>query len=157
MNKLLKNAVTLILALLAVACQGDITTDKTIGGGISSLTISTPATRTYLGTKDSDTYPLYWSEGDRIVVNGVTSNEAVINPSNPSSASFTFDAVVNYPLSILYSATTSAGCACFPQEQTYEQNTIKSEYAPMYGYVAQSRDRVTLNHLATILRFSAYE
>lgn len=154
MNKLLKNAVALILALLAVACQGDITTDKTIGGGISSLTISTPATRTYLGTKDSDTYPLYWSEGDRIVVNGVTSNEAVINPSNPSSASFTFDAVVNYPLSILYSATTSAGCVCFPQEQTYEQNSIKSEYAPMYGYVAQSSDRVTLNHLAAILRFS---
>ena len=160
MNKLLKNTVALILALLAVACQGDITTDKTIGGGISSLTISTPATRTYLGTKDSDTYPLYWSEGDRIIVNGILSGEAVINPTNPSSASFTFDAIVNFPLSIIYSATTyeenaiPAGSVCFPQEQSYEVNTIKSEYAPMYGYVAQNSNRITLNHLAGILRFS---
>ena len=154
MTKLFNNSIAIIFALLAVGCQSDLTTDNTICSGVSTLTISTPATRTYLGTKDSDTYPLYWSEGDRIVVNGNISNEAVINPSNPSSASFTLDAVIDYPLSIIYSATTSAGSVCFPQEQTYEANTIKSEYAPMYGYVAESSNRITLNHLAGILRFS---
>ena len=88
MTKLFKNTVAIIFALLAVGCQSDLTTDNTICSGVSTLTISTPATRTYLGTKDSDTYPLYWSEGDRIVVNGNLSNEAVINPSNPSSDMF---------------------------------------------------------------------
>ena len=160
MTSLFKNAIIVILALLTVGCQNDLTTDKSIGEGVSSLTISTPTTRTYLGTKDSDTYPLYWSEGDRIIVNGILSGEAVINPTNPSSASFTFDAIVNFPLSIIYSATTyeenaiPAGSVCFPQEQNYEVNTIKSEYAPMYGYVAQNSNRITLNHLAGILRFS---
>ncbi|MBQ2027483.1 MAG: calcineurin-like phosphoesterase C-terminal domain-containing protein [Alistipes sp.] len=160
MTKLLKNTITVIIALLVVGCQNDLTTDNIIGGGISSLTISVPETRTHLGTKENDTYPLYWSEGDKIIVNGNLSNEATINPANPSSANFEFDAIVNYPLSIIYSATTfegntlPTGCVYFPQEQHYEPNTIKSECAPMYGFAAQISSRTTLNHLAGILRFS---
>ena len=71
---------TLLSALLFVACQTDYTADLGLNGdGTTTLTITTAKTRTYLGAKEGDSYPVYWSEGDRIVVNGNLSEEAVID------------------------------------------------------------------------------
>lgn len=81
----MKKNLLLILTLLSVAfvgCQTDPATESAWGGdGVSELTISVPSTRTHLGEKVGETYPLYWSEGDKIAVNGVESAEAVINPN----------------------------------------------------------------------------
>ena len=146
---------TLLCALTLVSCQID-DTDSNIGAnGTTTLTISTAATRTSLGMKEGDTYPIYWSEGDRIVVNGNLSEECVINAQNPSSAQFTVNAVLDYPRSILYTAdysTSPSDCVVFPTEQIYEVNSIKSGYAPMYGYVSSQKDNIQLKHLAGILR-----
>ena len=144
---------TLLSALLFVACQTDYTADLGLNGdGTTTLTITTAKTRTYLGAKEGDSYPVYWSEGDRIVVNGNLSEEAVIDNNNPSSAQFTIDAVLSYPLSILYT-DGSTDSALFPSEQLYELNSIKSGYAPMYGYVTSQSSTIQLKHLAGILRF----
>ena len=48
-----------------------------------TLDIATPASRVALGDRTEESYPLYWSEGDRISINGVLSSEAVINADNP--------------------------------------------------------------------------
>lgn len=146
---------TVLCVLTLVSCQID-DTDSNIGAnGTTTLTISTAATRTSLGMKEGDTYPIYWSEGDRIVVNGNLSEECVINAQNPSSAQFTVNAVLDYPRSILYTAeysTDHSDCIVFPAEQLYEANSIKSGYAPMYGYVSSQKDNIQLKHLAGILR-----
>ena len=146
---------TVLCVLTLVSCQID-DTDSNIGAnGTITLTISTAATRTSLGMKEGDTYPIYWSEGDRIVVNGNLSEECVINAQNPSSAQFTVNAVLDYPRSILYTAeysTDHSDCIVFPAEQLYEANSIKSGYAPMYGYVSSQKDNIQLKHLAGILR-----
>ena len=72
-----------------IGCTTDIN-DKNIaaGGSVTELTISTQPTRTSLGGKVDDTYPVYWSEGDRIVINGTLSEEAILDGENCTEAKF---------------------------------------------------------------------
>lgn len=143
------------IALLFAACANDTTTDNTIidGNGSTVLTITTQSTRTSLGEKSGDTYPVYWSEGDKVVVNGIVSEAATISSSNPASAQFTVNGILGYPRSIIYTANNSADYVEFPSEQEYEPNSIKSGYAPMYGYCTSSSESIRMRHLAGILRF----
>lgn len=136
----------LLVGVLFTACQ----TDKTIETeGVTSLEISIPQTRVSLGEKVEGVYPLYWSEGDRISVNGVESSEIVIDANNPSKAQFTFGATVNYPLNILY---PSGSRVQFVAEQSYEEGTFAEGSVPMCGYAASKGDAISMQHLAAVLR-----
>ena len=66
----------LLACIFAVGCQVGDNTDNTINTDTKGvvLGISLEQTRTSLGAKDGDRYPVYWSEGDKIVVNGVLSD-----------------------------------------------------------------------------------
>ena len=70
---------TKIFAAVAVlftsfACTTDATEDLGVAvGGQTTLTISLEESRTQLGEKADGIYPLYWSEGDQLSVNGVAS------------------------------------------------------------------------------------
>ena len=134
------------LALLLTGCQRE-----EIVRGSSELTISLPATRTSLGEKVGVTYPVYWSEGDKISANGVESSEALIDENNPSRAQFSFPSVVNYPLNILY---PSGSKVTFAAEQSYAEGTFAEGSAPMCGYVASADEAITMRHLAGVLRFA---
>ena len=134
------------LALLLTGCQRE-----AIVRGTSELTISLPATRTSLGEKVGVTYPVYWSEGDKISANGVESSEALIDENNPSRAQFSFPSVVNYPLNILY---PSGSKAIFAAEQNYVEGTFAEGCAPMCGYAASASEAITMRHLAGVLRFA---
>ena len=137
----------LLVGMAFTACQ----TDRTaIIDGVTSLEISIPHTRTSLGEKVDGTYPVYWSEGDKISVNGVASSEAVIDGANPSRAQFSFDETVNYPLNILYPAGTKVR---FPAEQSYAEGTFAEGSVPMCGYAANKGEAITMKHLAVLLRF----
>ena len=134
------------LALLLTGCQRE-----EIVRGSSELTISLPATRTSLGEKVGVTYPVYWSEGDKISANGVESSEALIDENNPSRAQFSFPSVVNYPLNILY---PSGSKVIFAAKQNYVEGSFAEGSAPMCGYVASADEAITMRHLAGVLRFA---
>jgi hypothetical protein len=134
------------LALLLTSCQRE-----EIVRGTSELTISLPATRTSLGEKVGVTYPVYWSEGDKISANGVESSEALIDENNPSRAQFSFLSVVNYPLNILY---PSGSKVTFAAEQSYVEGTFAEGSAPMCGYAASASEPIQMRHLAGVLRFA---
>ena len=144
------------LALLMIGCTTDIN-DKNIaaGGSVTELTISTQPTRTSLGGKVNDTYPVYWSEGDRIVINGTLSEEAILDGENCTEAKFKVEAT-NYPLNIVYpyTSTTTADApkVVIPTEQHYTEGTFASGSAPMCGY-ATSSATVTMKHLVGVLKF----
>ena len=144
------------LALLMIGCTTDIN-DKNIaaGGSVTELTISTQPTRTSLGGKVNDTYPVYWSEGDRIVINGTLSEEAILDGENCTEAKFKVEAT-NYPLNIVYpyTSTTTADApkVVIPTEQHYTEGTFASGGAPMCGYATNSAT-VTMKHLAGVLKF----
>ena len=61
-----------------------------------------PETRTYLGEKQGDTYPMYWESDDQLCVNNTLSSKITINPHNPSSAEFEFDSELQPPYYISY-------------------------------------------------------
>ena len=132
--------------------------DMDIVGGDKSLTISLPTTRTYIGEEANDAYPVYWSEGDRIALNGVCSHEAEIDAENKNLAVFTFDAVLTYPYALTYPYTDGTNeeraLVRFPTVQNYVENSTESGILPMYGYVADKNAQVKLNHLASLLRFA---
>ena len=149
-----------ILLILCVAafwsCQTEPSTTPVNGVGGDMLSISLESTRTSLGEKTGEGYPLYWSEGDKIAINGVAS-EAVIDATDKSTASFAVAEGVSEPYYITYPYSEElAGAASkvvFPAEQTYTVGTFAQGYAPMCGYVANKGDKVELKHLAGVLRF----
>ena len=146
-----------ISALILVACHVDNTTDVVYGDGANSLVISLPTTRTSLGEKSGDTYPVYWSEGDKVAVNGSESSAAVVNSEDASKAVFTFNTTISHPYNITYpyTSTTTADVpkAIFPAEQYYTEGTFAQGSAPMCGYVAGAGDKITLKHLAGVVKF----
>ena len=107
----MKRVYFLIVAALLFGCIG--CTNEPVDESISVTTpadytlevkIANSPTKVALGNKGEDgVYPLYWSEGDQIWVNGYISNEAVIDETNPSCARFDLQSVVlDYPYNILY-------------------------------------------------------
>ena len=88
MKKLI--ALSALLLSFAVGCQQDISVDSSSGERDVVLNVSLASTRVSLGVKEGDVYPAFWDEGDRLVVNGVQSNEAVIDAENRAKATFSF-------------------------------------------------------------------
>ncbi|MBE6198568.1 MAG: hypothetical protein E7141_07885, partial [Rikenellaceae bacterium] len=76
----MKNLFKILLAVVALAvvgCTTDTTDDLAVdfnkGNGQTTITLSLDGTRTHLGAKGEEGYPLYWSKGDQIALNGVAS------------------------------------------------------------------------------------
>ncbi len=158
MNNFSLKILVLLLVAMFWGCQTNDTNIGNNGEGVSSLTISIPNTRTALGDKADDTYPVSWSEGDCIVANGVKSSKATIDSTNPSNAIFDFGSALNYPLKVTYpyTSTTTANApkVVFPTEQQYTEGTFATESAPMCGYTENPKEKVVMAHLAGVLRFS---
>ena len=152
----MKRIFLLFASIALLGCQNELTIDSPIlGEGATALTISLPETRTSLGAKMGVTYPVYWSEGDCIVINGVESQPAQIDAENSTRAIFELAAVAEYPYSITYpycaTTTFQTPKVLFHAEQNYSEGTFANGSAPMCGYV-EGGNRVTLKHLAAILR-----
>ncbi len=145
---------TCIVGLLS--CQTDNTTTF-IEESSTFLSVSLENTRIYLGEKDGKDYPTFWSEGDRIVVNGHASESAVINDTNKSSAVFEVKSDLSLPYSVTYpyssALTYSSPKVVFPAEQEYVEETFAPNSVPMCGYVENEGDKIELKHLAGLLRF----
>ena len=157
--KLFTRVFAAVVALVALfGCQTDPTVTTPVGAGDgTTISISLEPTRTSLGEKSGETYPLYWSEGDRLAINGIASGEAVIDASNKSLATFTVSSTVSEPYHITYPYSAelngAASKVIFPGEQSHVEGTFAKDCAPMCGYVAKSGNNVELKHLAGVLRF----
>lgn len=148
-------------ALLLVGCQSENLPDnnsKTSGQTILNLSVAGTRTRTHMGAMDNDAYPVYWSVGDCISVNGMCSEEADIDDKDKKKAKFVVNSAVDYPYSITYPYTShTSGIApkvVFPSEQTYIEGSTSIGSMPMYGYIADANDKGQLNHLAAVIRLS---
>ena len=150
-------------AFLAGACATDATDDLAVelGGQTTEVTISLEESRTQLGKKVAEVYPLYWSEGDKIAVNAVASEPLGAAADGQVSAAFTISGELTYPLSIVYPAPAAdvvAGeglqAVTFLANQTYVPGTFCNGAAPMYAQVAAEGDAISLQHLSGVLCFS---
>ena len=117
-----------VVALFAYSCATDTTGDVGIelDGQQTTIALSLEESRTHIAGKEGETYPLYWSEGDKIAVNGVASQPLNQSAHGASAATFTIDGEVDFPRSIVYPApgegvTAAEGMqvVTFPAVQNY--------------------------------------
>ena len=180
MKNLTKIFFAVVAGMFAFSCVTDTTEDLGVKlegqKGVSELTLSlNEATKTQLGEKADELYPLYWSEGDAISVNGVVSNPLEGISSTATSATFKLNEEVSRPLCIVYPAAaavvaeegeeevTPAPVTAYPvhflAEQPYTVGTFAPQAAPMYGYGAElaegeTETAVELSHLTGVLRLA---
>ena len=143
-----------VVAMVAISCTTDTTQDLGVGlgnnGGLTEITLSLEASRTQLGEKAGDLYPLQWSEGDKISVNGVESNALSTDEAGKTVATFSVAGTPAKPYCIAYPAA-AAGQVVFADEQTYAEGTFASGVATMYAYATDGLG-VSLNHLTGVLK-----
>ena len=158
----MKNLTKFILGVAALAtlsCTTDVTEDLGVAvGGQTTISLSLDESRTHINGKVGDEYPLYWSKGDKIAVNGVVSEPLSESSHGNSNATFTLNGVVEYPYNIVYPAPASDVTAAeglqavsFLATQEYTAGTFAEGAAPMYAQVASAGDAAVLNHLAGVL------
>ena len=129
----------------------------------SSITIELEQqTKTYLGDSVDGVRSVYWSVGDCIVANGMTSSEAKIDGEKARVATFDFESKLDYPCNILYpvSIYKDAATVTLPsiQYQTVD-GTIDTNTLPMATCVVKEGEMPKLHHLAGVIHIQlrAYE
>ena len=145
---------TMIVSLALFSCTTDTTQeiDPTVGGvDQTTITLSLESSRTQLGEKAEGIYPLYWSEGDQISVNGVASNILTAEQAGSSKATFVVSGTLQTPYCIAYPAAAE-GKILFAEKQSHAGNTtFGNGVSTMYGY---SNDGIgaQLTHLTGVLK-----
>ena len=143
----------LALAMLTVGCSTDATEDLIKTGTVEiGVNIEEP-TRTYLGALDGRTYPVLWSEGDKVAVNGVAS--AAVGAQYAGSASAIFEvADVAAPYNVLYPAEVlnADGSITVPTEQAYTAGSFANGSAVLVGYAESAS--VALHNLYSFVKIT---
>ena len=157
MKNFTKIFMAVVAGMFAFSCVTDATEDLGIevgkGGGNTQITVSLEESRTQLGERNADgKYPLYWSAGDQIAINGVAS--VALAEGGNAAATFSFGEVLTTPYSVVYPASEGANVVNFLAEQPYTVGTFAPKAAPMYGYAATAGNAIELNHLTGVLRLA---
>ena len=114
------------------------------------------AVKTVLGSKESGKYPVLWSEGDVISINGLVSKPLTAEEAGAASATFTFDekpadaGVYN----VVYPGSNTSGRVLFPASQSYVEDSFSPGAAPLIGQTDNLDAPVTMRSCAAAIRFS---
>ena len=142
-----------VVALFAYSCVTDTTGDLGVelgGGQTTEITLSLEESRTQLGEKVDGVYPLYWSEGDIIAVNGVASTALTAQQAGSSAATFTINGTLTAPYCIAYPAAP-VGQVLFAENQVHAGDTTFGKgVSTMYAYGDSTGTE--LNHLTGVLK-----
>lgn len=129
-----------VLALALISC----TRQEQASSGDFVLEASMPetVTKTVLGPKAAGVYPVLWSAGDYITVNGVRSKPLTALEAGAATAVFHFSEPVKTPYRVQYGIDV-------PSVQQYSEGNIRAFSAPM-GVTSYDAS-FTLEHLACVL------
>ena len=161
MKNLAKFFVAVAALFVGVSCTTDTTEDlgqQIVGKGQTVLTVSTGdgELRTSLGEKVDGSYPVYWSNGDKLSLNGKASAALADLEENAKVATFTWDGTFEKPFFLAYPAVTKNNTVKFASSQNYVEGTFAPNAVPMYAFVEESDDNVALKYLAGVLRIGIY-
>ena len=168
-----KNFTKLLMAVVLLAtysCVQDSTEDLAPvvsgsvngSGEVKTLQVALPVpTRTELGEKVDGKYPVFWSEGDVLAVNGKPTTNIAINEDNKSVAVFDLPLGSTIPYHIVYpypgeDVAVNSGSGLYPVvfavNQLHTEGTFAQGAAPMYAWSDGFSD-IEMHHLSTVLRF----
>ena len=139
MRKTFIIGIFLALAFLACTKQGRQPAVEDV-----ALVVSMPETltKTVLGPKAAGVYPVLWSVGDYITVNGVQSKPLKALEAGSSTAVFHFSESIKTPYHVQYGTEV-------PASQQYTEGNISSFSAPMQATSYEAA--FTLEHQACVL------
>ena len=153
MKNFTKLFVAVAFLFASFACTTDVTEDLGVqagnGAGQTEILLSLEESRTQLGEKAGEVYPLYWSNGDKISVNGTESNALSVS-GNSSVAAFTIPGTLTAPYCIAYPAAPE-GQVLFAAEQSYAEGTFASGVSTMYAY-SENGGGAAMQHLTGVLK-----
>lgn len=161
MKDLLKTIV-LPMAVLAVAvsCSRIPESDQD-NRNVTIIGVSAPSSvarvsRTYMGDSDEGKRPVYWSEGDRLSLNGTESEPLSGVTAGQRAANFTFPGVIGTPYRILYPSRfyKDASTITLPGTQTFAEGTYAPNTAPLCAYAENGSDPIVMNHLTATVHLS---
>ena len=109
-----------------------------------------PLSKTVLGERSGNIFPLLWSEGDRLSLNGTMSSPLAAGDAGKRSAPFTFRGTIRSPFNVLYPATAQADKVVFPGAQQYVAGSFDPAALPMWASSGSFTD-ATMHHLGTLL------
>ena len=141
------------------AIDNVITVDETTGESIVTVTLSVPEssdTKTTLGDKDGSSYPVLWSAGDVITLNGTAATEFTPASGN-ATATAKFGKINNLasPYNFLYLGVAGqSNQVTFPASQSYVANGFDPAAMPMYASVTDLSSNITFSHVGALLKFS---
>ena len=131
-------------------------------GEVKTLQVALPVpTRTELGEKADGKYPVFWSEGDVLAVNGKPTTNIAINEGNKSVAVFDLPLGSTIPYHIVYpypgeDVAVNSGSGLYPVvftvNQLHTEGTFAQGAAPMYSW-SDGFSEIEMHHLSTVLRF----
>lgn len=151
----------LIAALLLMnSCSNEELSNESTRENIAPVTLrlcspSANVTRTWLDTSiDGMSYPVYWSNGDKVSVNGESSLPlSVADGQKVTEADFLFT-TISAPYTILYPASAWAGVndegrikITIPDSQEWKADTFSDGAALLYGMAENETERAELINL----------
>ncbi|MCR4566159.1 MAG: hypothetical protein K5651_08745, partial [Bacteroidales bacterium] len=149
-------ALTCCLSAL-LSCSKKEAPESTQERGTTVVTLeaqSASETRTTLGPASAGVREVFWSDGDKVNINGFDSRPLSLETATRSAA-FTVDALLSYPYHIVYPASMyREGGLMLPATQAYAAGTFASGTAPAATCVNSASDAMVLQNLCAVLRFS---
>lgn len=126
--------------------------------GELTVQLAVPAsanTKTVLGLKNGDTYPVYWSPEDVITLNGTAATEFTPSDDNKTATAKFKLANLSAPYNFLYGGVSgTSNQVSFPSTQNYVEGSFDPAAMPMYASVNDLKENVTFSHVASLLKFS---
>ncbi|MBP3481801.1 MAG: hypothetical protein J6K28_00200 [Alistipes sp.] len=148
----------LSLALVCAGCTKD--ADMSANRPLEKVTCINVSvgdeTRISLGDRGEDgTYPVIWSDGDAVAINGCVSTSVAIDALNPSKASFSFDGVLlETPYDVVYPASAfdaDTKCIVLPSVQRYVGGSFDPQAAVLLGH-SESAGAVHLKNAMAFMK-----
>ncbi len=154
----MKKSIVLSLAamVLLASCEKEISVPEVIvnpDDATTVLRIGIPETKTTLGALDGSKRKVYWSNGDKIAVNG-NESEALSGVAEGSTvAEFHFASPQAAPFNILYPASIwkDASTVTLPAEQAFVSGSFADGSCPMAGYSADGQ-AASLKYLCAVVK-----
>jgi lipoprotein len=124
------------LMMLTVGCTTDTTKEVVNNDNKVIIGLSVDDTRTSLGDKSGTEYPVLWSAGDKVAVNGVASEPLAAEYAGKTAAQFTVTGVaapfdVIYPADVLMADGKTVGIS---EIQEYVPGSFAQGSAVMVGH-----------------------
>ena len=113
-------------------------------------------TRTSMGAANEGKRPVYWTDGDRLSLNGTASNALTGVAPEQRSATFTFPGAIGTPYYLLYPSSfyKNASTITLPATQTYVAGTFAPDTAPLAGYAESGSAPISMKHLTATVQLS---